>query len=373
MTLDYLAYQTIRACFASRNRSSNDDDSHLSLGPNIAMSDTFLSIFKARHPTFEPDAELRFRILLLQMTTLFTQRLTSNPATPPLSALLELRETNKRRATAWIKSSGDANLLALRTSTLPSEQIISQQELERNRAHVLHLLELPAEDEDSDAAFYGTPTCVSLLDLLPLFMQISAARNAMSGSNLTDRWMRLAGEFMLQACLEQSLVYGGMALERAMAEAFAWGYLGDLEDVDMDGAGQNDDTKDPINIEVNAMFEDEEYTAEVEGWKELRASSMEELQPPLDHTPNSGQDERPSPATHLETIANNHSIAEFESSMLEFLQAISNSIPEPVLVQVEKGQLSGMTKQETSDFLMECGISLATFFRAPVGFKGPPD
>ena len=374
MILDYVAYQTTNACFASR-KVGQQSDSSKSLASNLAISDSFVSIFKARHPTYKPDPELRLRILLLKCTTLFTQRLTSNPTVPAQSSLVNLRRANQERARAWFDSNDRLPSSSFDPTPFDRDLPTSQQQLERNRAHVLRGLEIPAEDEDYEDAYYGTSSCLSLLDILPFFMQVSAARNAMNDSNLTDRWMQLACSFMLQACLEKYLVFGAKGVY-AIDEAFSWGYKEhEHDEIDVDvGHGMTSG----IDSEVNAMFEDEEYATQVEGWDDIKAAYITLLFSPRSENGSSSQNlpstsaegaKRMEPISHLETVAAKYPIASFEASLLKFLEALSNSISEPVLAQLENGKLHGMTEQQTQKFLLDCGVDTGNFFEVPVGFK----
>lgn len=362
MILDYTTHQTIKICLASRKADSHTSSSKI-LSSTLAMSDAFLPVFRARHPTYTPDTELRLRILLLKLATLFTQRLTSNPTTPPQQALQALRAHNQERARTWIGSADRIPSGAFETARFDEELPINQIELERNRAHVLNELGIPAEDEIYEDAFYGTSSCITLLDLLPLFMQVSAARNAMNESNLTELWMELACEFMLQACLEQYLVLGTHGTD-AVDEAFAWGYQRANSDHRDSEAGQNEDKDD--GDEVNEMFEDQDYTTEVEDWSDTMTTYISQLFPPgsksegsIFSVPSSDDEDSGTIGLvpHLEAVATQYPIAAFEMSLLSFLEALSKSISEPVLHQLEIGKLAGMTEQQTSDFLADCGIA----------------
>ncbi|KAK3055910.1 hypothetical protein LTR09_003144 [Extremus antarcticus] len=348
MILDYLAHQTIEACLGSR-MPERQGGALLTLASNLAMADSFMSIFKARHPSYKPAAELRLRLRLSQMATLCTQRFTPNPTTPSRDVLRALRVSNQQRARQWI---GVADRIpSARHDTEPFDQHLPIHDagLERNRAHVLHQLGLPAEDEHYEDAFYGTASCVSLLDLIPLFMQLSAARNAMNESNLTAFWMELASELMVQACLEQYLVVGAHGTD-AVDEAFAWGHKPAKHD---SPAPTNGAATEDLQDEVNAMFEDEDYEVDVEGWKDMKTSYLELLfaASPVDgETAGSGVDDH---VTRLETVAAQHPIETLETLLLTFLSALSDSMPRPVLVQLEQGKLDGMTKQQTDDFLAD--------------------
>ncbi|KAI7238312.1 hypothetical protein KC330_g2662 [Hortaea werneckii] len=359
LMLDYITYQATNACLFSRDLKPSTS---FSLPNNLGMSDSFLALFQARHPGYQLDAELHFRLLLLKFTALFTQRLTRNPTTPPTSALAELRQSNQDRAREWIASEERIPSYSYNTrpfddaSAFPSRDI-----LERNRAHVLHGLNIPAEDEAYEDAHYGTPSCLSLLDLLPLFMEVSAARQAMLAasmpeSGLTEQWMQLACSFMLQACLEQYLVVGASGTD-AIDEAFAWG---------LKQRGREEDTND----EINDMFEDPIYETEVQGWANIKRQHLERLLPPatgkswhesssVPSSPHSGQGGQSlvDLTSRLESTATQHPILTCESDILGFLHALSESIDHPVLVQLEAGKLNGMSTEETTEFIKSCGFS----------------
>ncbi|RMZ11970.1 hypothetical protein D0862_02799 [Hortaea werneckii] len=359
LMLDYITYQATNACLSSRDLKPRTS---FSLPNNLAMSDSFLALFQARHPGYQLDAEIHFRLLLLKLTALFTQRLTRNSTTPPASALVELRQSNQGRAREWIASEeripshGHNTRPFDNASAFPSHDI-----LERNRAHVLHGLNIPAEDEAYEDAHYGTPSCLSLLDLLPLFMEVSAARQAMLAasvpeSGLTEQWMQMACSFMLQACLEQYLVVGASGTD-AIDEAFAWG---------LKAQGREQDAND----EIADMFEDPIYETEVQGWASMKRQYLERLLPSATgksghesssvlsspHS-NQGRESLVDLISRLESTATQHPIVKFESDILGFLHALSESIDHPVLVQLEAGKLNGMSTEETTAFIKSCGFS----------------
>ncbi|KAI7385021.1 hypothetical protein KC336_g18066, partial [Hortaea werneckii] len=61
--------------------------------------------------------------------------------------------------------------------------------------------------------------------------------------------------------------------------------------------------------------------------------------------------------SRLENTATQHPIFQFESDVLGFLHALSESIERPVLVQLEAGRLDGMSTEETTEFIKGCGLS----------------
>jgi hypothetical protein len=101
------------------------------------------------------------------------------------------------------------------------------------------------------------------LDLVPLFVALSAATRQLPGANtdINETWMRLAAEFMIQAVLEQWLVLGAKGAEKVM-EAFAWGF----RDVPS--------SEWPDEDIVNDMFCEEGLLQEVEGWSNIKQRAM---------------------------------------------------------------------------------------------------
>lgn len=379
MILDYLSYEATKAVLASR--MSNNLHSP-SLENKLTMVDTFLEMFKARHPSYVPDAELRFRLLLLKFATLYCSRFDRTTAVPSNHALHGLRENNTARAMAWIENadrmpsgkydlsglesgpSSDHSNVDANTSLRQHDNVESwrndtrhkttttarqQAYLESRRAYTLKVLKRPAEDEIYEDAFYGTSACLSLLDLLPSFMGVIAARNELNNSNLSTGLMELAAQFMLQASLEQYLACGATGCD-AIDEAFAWGLKpthpakghkkADLTAQDGDG------TADLLS-EVDRMFQSEDNNSqENPDWHDIKASHIAEL----------AHSDSQTLRQHLEDVAYGYPIAEFEETVLQLLAGLAASLPEPVLLQLEKGSLDGMSRGETQEFLQDCGF-----------------
>lgn len=382
MMLDFLSYQTTTACLAEAARRTTPRGngpsslSNLPKGPtksserNLSTFNTLYKLFTSSHEEYQLDAELRFRILLCKFVVLITTRFSSCHATPGETSLAQLRSRNQERARAWIGRPERLPSAAFDAGMAFDESLpTSQDQLMSNRAHVLHELNVAAEYDQEDEGFYGTPSCVALLDVLPLFMQVSAAQNAMCGSNVTEFWMRLTGEFMLQACLEQYLICGANGTD-AIDEAFAWGY-GDTSERMAGTASSSTVTKGKDEAELDTMFEDEVYETEIDGWTDVKKSFLHQLLPPsvrssdlsADVVPPDCNDQSQPPdfASCLVTATSRHPVAVFERKLLAFLGALASSTPEPILLQLEKGQLDGMSEAETRDFLRDCGLDSTLF------------
>ena len=382
MILDYLSYEATKAVLASRKPSNM----HLpSLENKLVMVDTFLEMFKARHPSYVPDAEFRFRLLLLKFATLYCSRFDRAAAVPSHHALHGLRENNTARAMNWIQNadrmpsgkydlsgfesapSSDHSNVDANTSLRQRDNVESwrndtrhktttdarqQAYLESRRAYTLKVLKRPAEDDLHEDAFYGTSACLSLLDLLPSFMGVIAARNELNNSNLSTGLMDLAAQFMLQASLEQYLACGATGCD-AIDEAFAWGLKSthlakSHKRADTTAHDDGDDTADLLS-EVDRMFQDEDDNNSQENpdWHDIKASHIAEL----------AHNDSETLRQHLEDVAYGYPTAEFEESVLQLLAGLAASLPEPVLLQLEKGTLDGMSRAETQGFLREeCGL-----------------
>jgi hypothetical protein len=366
MILDYLSHEATKAVLASR--MSEDVPGMPSPSPHrkLTLVDSFLEMFKAKHPSFTPDPELRFRLLLLKFTTLYCHRLVRDAVVPSRDALRQLRETNTSRAMDWIQTadrmpSSNHDMSAFEAHDCPSKspsQSQSQQlHLSARRAQTLETLHFPPGDEAHQDAFYGTPGSLSLLDLLSIFMSVIAARNELNNSNLSPGLMELAAQFMLQASLEQYLVRGASGSD-AVDEAFTWGRRMTVH-LTTNGHGHGNDEVDSTGPrlqrygsvdstdEVDRMFQDEDDASrEVPGWSEVKSGFIAEL------ANTNGE-----PLTrHLESVADKYPIDVFEETVLQLLAGLAASLPKPILTQLERGTLDGMSAAETEVFLRECGL-----------------
>ena len=97
---------------------------------------------------------------------------------------------------------------------------------------------------------------VSLRDMIPSFMALSAAVNTILESKITVTWMRLASGLMAQAVIEQYLIYGNRNAN-IITNVFAWDF--DPEKVAEEGSDE---------WMINAMFWDEE--AESNNWHAIK-------------------------------------------------------------------------------------------------------
>lgn len=60
---------------------------------------------------------------------------------------------------------------------------------------------------------------------------------------------------------------------------------------------------------------------------------------------------------HLLQTAAEYLVMDFEAKVFQYLQALSQSVESPVLVQLEQGQLAGLSTEETDEFKARVGLS----------------
>ena len=167
---------------------------------------------KSQHPDLEFPATIKFRLRLLQFSVLFSRFSSREPAENKLATvyLTNLRSRNRRRAREWwtrtdYGEEGDvADVVATRIADVDK---------------------VSDEQDSSGADIAASQPQPTFLDMLPLFMTLSAERvnlDEQDGFVSNGKWLQLAVEFMAHAFLEQRVDYnvvGGAMLR----ECFAWG------------------------------------------------------------------------------------------------------------------------------------------------------
>lgn len=226
MMLDYMAYNAIEQCLVSL-----DVDTPLAqyrepsqLTGTLQSIDDLLNLLKTRDPGWAPDPELRFRLLLLKFTVLFVQRhqnydshslqisgiddhtnsssvsaSASNRATSfSSSSLRSLRAENSARARRWIGTADRLPTAACDAGAYDdsNELPVSTQDAKQWRKILWGLQAQQDDDLDEDEAIeinidnHAPFRYLTLLDLLPTFMHLSAACHALYDRVVSERWMR---------------------------------------------------------------------------------------------------------------------------------------------------------------------------------------
>ncbi|PNS17224.1 hypothetical protein CAC42_6907 [Sphaceloma murrayae] len=181
---------------------------------------------------------------------------------------------------------------------------------------------------------YRTAHCY-LIDLLPQFMNISVA--FAKDFSPTSSWMELAMEFRFQASLEQCISprthRPARRLREALHEAFAYGSALDSEE---EG--------------VQNLLWSEQSKEETEAFKQWRIMRRQTI---LRFKRRKGE----SLAARVNMLQSEYPRSQFDKTMRLFLRSLIASMDCPVLVQLESGQLEGMSRQETENLKRRCGLA----------------
>ena len=153
-------------------------------------------------------AALRSR--LLQFSLVLTHRFHHSETWTSEESLNELRAQNARRGQYWQERTSHPP--AARQPFDPTSDFpLSDAALVANRSQLASDLDIPS---DHSRWVTDIPGTTSLLCLLPLFLELSAARRILHDDWVpTSEWFELAGEFMLQTVIEEYLLNGGYGEE----------------------------------------------------------------------------------------------------------------------------------------------------------------
>jgi hypothetical protein len=148
-------------------------------------------------------AALRSR--LLQFSLVLTHRFHHSETWTCEESLNELRAQNARRGQFWQERTSHPPA-ARRPFDSANDFPLSDAALVANRDQLASDLDIPP---DHSRWVTDIPGTTSLLCLLPLFLELAAARAVLEDDWVpTSEWFELAGEFMLQAVIEEYLLNG---------------------------------------------------------------------------------------------------------------------------------------------------------------------
>jgi hypothetical protein len=266
---------------------------------------------------------IKLRLRLVKFTTLYGRRLTQSTTTPSSADLEALRQTHRRRANDYWDSSSDGSF---QESTFSHRQ--------------------PSERR-SATEFRASTGSIALSDLVPMFIGLSAARSTMQMStrDITKQWMHLAGQFMLQAALEQCLLYGQCPTEK-LREIFSWGWKENISTSWQDEQSVND-----MFFDMD-QYDEDSSMREIKGWKEIKMTyfKMVSISSPGIITTLMQEQLKPTDGIdtvrHLRRLQGRFPLRDFENSLLLFLEALQLEQEEPFLVQLEHNSVPGMSSKE---------------------------
>lgn len=268
------------------------------------VSTAFLPVFRALHTNYKASPEIQLRLRLLQFTYVFVQHY------HPFSA----NNSFSRR---------------------PSISTENAKESRSGNPHQEHTQPM------------------SLEQTLPLFLALSAVQNELQGSTITEIWMMLAAGYMAQSYIEQVVVYQNKR-PGLLEEAFHWGYD---EDCRAEGASEQ--------WQINDMFGADEGSVRL--WKTIREEHVQAVRASskllsgfqliLDTWFQLCPPDKTSLVDHLEDMASGAlSVVTFKEKVSEFLAGLLSAYQPPLLIQLERGEVDGLSRKATKALKIRSGF-----------------
>ena len=208
--------------------------------------------------------QVAFRSRLLQFVLLFTHRLNHDETWTNEQSLDEIRAQNKSRGEFWQRNTSHSPALRNAFDT-SSEFPLSDGALVENRHELASALGMPNDKLRWVKDVEGTP---SLQCLLPLFIGLTAAWTELNNQRVpTKDWMNLAGQFMLQAAIEEYLRNGAFG-EETFNTIFAFGC-----------PGPDADTTEISDVKaMRKVFCDREDShKQAHGWAKIKRKYIDEV------------------------------------------------------------------------------------------------
>ncbi|EAT80662.2 hypothetical protein SNOG_12250 [Parastagonospora nodorum SN15] len=258
-----------------------------------------------------------FRSRLLQFLLIFTHRLQHDETWTNEDSLAELRDQNKSRGEYWQQRTDHPAALQ-KPFDLEKEFPLSDGALFENRNDLASALNMPRDQRRWVTDMAGTP---SLHCLLPLFIELTAARVNLDDDWVpTSEWLDLAGQFMMQAAIDDYLRNGAYGPE-TFNTVFAFGRPGPR------WAEEGSD----VTAMRRLFCDDSDPRQEIRGWADTKRRYINELLP-----------KKPS-QTSLQAIQaaqTRHPYRAFEMRVLSFLEHLHRGLVKPDLAQVEEGRIN---------------------------------
>jgi hypothetical protein len=343
-----------------------------------------MTIFKATHPNYTFEKGTSFNMKLLESLILVNMAgpaaYTDLHAEPGITALDDMKQL-------WHDDS-------LQNFDHRSRWLEHRRHLTQSKSSGRHL-EAQIREEEATTSPWSTFqkshvagnaqfTLLSVLHrVMALSAEISHIMRADRGDEISDKWIDLASETMLQSALSLltpptpdaplkpiSNTNGHSPSTPGLKECFAFGCLPDLPSPPFSES----------DLLINNMFAsttDSNTPIENPAWTTARASFLAEFRLPLPtSTPKASSSSAPiKPApflTRLAKLKHKYPFPAFTQNLFRCLEHFfiinMNLHGKPVLVQIEEGTLEGMDEEEFEAFLGRVGLARDEEGRIDFGF-----
>ncbi|KAF2738334.1 hypothetical protein EJ04DRAFT_486712 [Polyplosphaeria fusca] len=335
--LDFLAFRATDLVFQWR-ASSNPHQSDGVPDALVTMTSEWRTVVKHKHTGRRLTEQPSFRSKLLQFLLLFTHRFNHDNTWTSKESLNEIREQNRNRAWFWQQHTSHSPALRQSFDTF-SEFPLSDGALAENRNNLASALDIPLEKRRCVTDIEGTP---SLYCLLPLFVELTASRVAMGDFLPLTEWFDLAGQFMMQAVIEEYLRNGAFG-EEHFNSIFAFG---------CPGTNPNEDEGSDITAMRTLFCAEHNPHEQVQGWARIKRQYIDELLPKANTS-----------GTYLQSIADTSErfpYLSFEATLMDFLKYLHDDLVKPDLVQVEEGRITihgnELPEEDSKEMIRRMGL-----------------
>ena len=299
----------------------------LERGPAVDLAIDFLRVFKAKHQARELDEEICLWLDILELVLFISYQYAGVILSCPPMEKQSMDSQIVARRRYWFSVREDKCRV-----TEEEHGIYSTWNNFCIRSHQLPGNKLPHPQR-------------TLVSVGPLFFAISAQIASFLDQGISEKWVELAAQFMLQTALESLMTHETKAADNLLVTAFAWGWIPPSHWDHYCQSGR--DKGGEGEAMINEMFENNRGrgTGEQKRWQETRLKYLSLFDvPQRDESSNDRQAER------LRDIAKQYPRPEFEKKLMIFSRDIWEMCRKPILVQIEEGKVEGMSDSEFEEF-----------------------
>ena len=209
---------------------------------------------------------------------------------------------------------------------------------------------------------------VPLVDLLPLFMELSAEIVELTETDVSSVWLQLAREFLTQAAIEVVLAAATSPewteVDRdTLIACFSWGLPTQMSHFSLVMGAEElslADTEKKIHHMLRSAGDNPD--SQTPSWDDQRCQAIEEV---MLNTPQYrdesevggwNADDRRKQIGELQA---DHPVHQFEAQILHYIKNLqtvwAQLNEEPVLLQIEQGRLKGLNGEEFQAFMEKVG------------------
>jgi hypothetical protein len=220
----------------------------------------WVRFFDERHSLKRVPRHVRTRLRLFQLVGLFISRIRPDFCMTCAQSLIHQRDKNDARLVAWEKCAGPSEIIHLGDAITLSTEYVSR-----------------TREPLASGFIPSNVTYPRLGDLLPLLVDL--IYDAESNLDASKEWMRLMGQWMLQAVLEEFLVFTPLSRaegSRVLAKHFSYGKpFGQLDAVFQNPTSK---TLEKHIRKAFSIFTDKyDSSKEADGWSVIRKGFLDQV------------------------------------------------------------------------------------------------